>query len=275
MAKKKTETQESPQAEQAAKPEKREPQMVTPNGDKVTHAHIFKSNNSDTWFFTARINNEPLKPRPMDPADTDRWFKKETTVPQLMEKYYPTKLMEKVPEEVFRKPAVIDAPGGNLTVEKFNVYKEKNMDSPDYGKYKFYAQVGDLKMSAPASREDLNAYFDRTTTPAKLVEKNFGDRLGLPSHYQQYKLPEGIEEKNIRIAKNSATNQYEISGNFGKNGQTESKPITYADRQAFFASHSATKAQLGAKYLGDELLRFAGASQSQEQAQSKKHTQSR
>ena len=38
-------------------------------------------------------------------------------------------------------------------------YKEKDEQRPDYGKYKFYVQMGDTKMSAVASREDLNAYF--------------------------------------------------------------------------------------------------------------------
>ena len=40
----------------------------------------------------------------MDAADLAAYQKKEMTVPQLMEKYYPTKLMPKISEEAFQMP---------------------------------------------------------------------------------------------------------------------------------------------------------------------------
>jgi DNA mismatch repair protein MutS len=43
------------------------------------------------------------------------------------------------------------------------------------------------------STEDLNAFFDRVTTPRQLVEKNFGERLNLASAYEKYQLPEKLE----------------------------------------------------------------------------------
>lgn len=118
-----------------------------------------------------------LKPQKMDAADLAAYRKKEMFVQQLMERYYPTKLQPKVSEEAFRMPKTIAGPEGDIKVEKFNVYKEKDEQRPDYGKYKFYAQMGDTKMSAVASREDLNAYFDRTMSPSQLIEKNFGERF--------------------------------------------------------------------------------------------------
>ena len=84
----------------------------------------------------------------------------------------------------------IAGPDGSITVNKFNVYKEKDEQRPDFGKYKFYVQVGDTNMSAVASRQDLNAYFDRVATPNQLIEKNFGERLHLKSAYEKYQLPE-------------------------------------------------------------------------------------
>ncbi len=45
------------------------------------------------------------------------------TVPQLMEKYYPTKLMPKVSEEAFQMPKQLSGPDGAITIDKFNVYK--------------------------------------------------------------------------------------------------------------------------------------------------------
>ena len=122
--------------QQARKP--REPQMVTVNGDKVTHGHAFQGKDSQDWYFTAKLNGEQLKPQKMDPADLAAYQKKEMTVPQLMERYYPTKLMEKVPDIAFKTPNVITGPEGNMTIDKFNVYKEKDETRADYGKYKFY-----------------------------------------------------------------------------------------------------------------------------------------
>ena len=119
----------------------------------------------------------------MDAADLAAYQKKDMTVPQLMEKYYPTKLMPKVSEEAYQMPKQLSGPDGAITIDKFNVYKEKDEQRPDYGKYKFYVQMGDTKMSAVASREDLNAYFDRVVSPTQLVEKNFGERLHLQSAY--------------------------------------------------------------------------------------------
>ena len=159
-AKKKVETQAEAKSEQKAETKQerkpREPQMVTAAGEKVTHGHAYQSKaNPEEWYFTAKMDGKQLKPQRMDAADFAAYQKKEMTVPQLMERYYPTKLMPKVSEESFKMPKSIAGPEGNISVEKFNVYKEKDEQRADYGKYKFYAQIGDSKMSAVASRQDL------------------------------------------------------------------------------------------------------------------------
>lgn len=157
-------SEQKAEAKQEKKP--REPQMVTAAGEKVTHGHAYQSKaNPEEWYFTAKMDGKQLKPQRMDATDLAAYQKKEMTVPQLMERYYPTKLMPKVSEESFKMPKSIAGPEGNISVEKFNVYKEKDEQRADYGKYKFYAQIGDSKMSAVASRQDLNAYFDRVMTP--------------------------------------------------------------------------------------------------------------
>ena len=172
------------QPAQEAKQERnpREPQMVTANGEKVTHGHAYQSKaNPEEWYFTARVDGKQLKPQRMEAADLAAFQKKELGVQQLMERYYPTKLMPKVAEDAYKFPKEIAGPEGNITVNKFNVYKEKDEQRPDYGKYMFYAQIGDAKMSAVASRQDLNAYFDRVVPPGQLVERNFGESLHLKS----------------------------------------------------------------------------------------------
>lgn len=268
---KKSESQSATQGE-AAERKPREPQMVTVNGDKVTHGHAYQSNvNPQDWYFTARINGEQLKPQKMDPADVAAYEKKEVTVPELMQRYYPTKLMPRVPEEAFKYPNGLAGPSGPLTVDKFNVYKETDETRADYGRYKFYAQVGDKKMSTPASREDLNAYFDRVMTPGQLVERNFGERLHLPSHYAQFRLPEGIDPKGVRVAKDRSDGRWRVSADLGEGrGRTSKQEISFDDGYSLFKAKSATREQIAAKYLGQEIAAKLAAPLSMEKSASMK-----
>ena len=257
-AKKKVETQAEAKSEQKAETKQerkpREPQMVTAAGEKVTHGHAYQSKaNPEEWYFTAKMDGKQLKPQRMDAADFAAYQKKEMTVPQLMERYYPTKLMPKVSEESFKMPKSIDGPEGNISVEKFNVYKEKDEQRADYGKYKFYAQIGDSKMSAVASRQDLNAYFDRVMTPAQLVEKNFGERLHLKSAYEKYQLPEGIDPKGVRVAKDRGDNKWKVSVDMGDKGRTTKHEISFDDGYSLFKAKTATREQIAAKYLNTEI----------------------
>ena len=268
-AKAETKTEQKSETQQERKP--REPQMITANGDKVTHGHAFQGKDTQDWYFTAKLNGEQLKPQKMDPADLAAYQKKEITVPQLMERYYPTKLMEKVPEVAFKTPNVITGPDGNMTIDKFNVYKEKDETKEDYGKYKFYAKIGDKQMSTIPSRQDLNAYFDRVMTPGQLVEKNFGERLHLSSHYQQFKLPEGIEKEQVRIAKDRSDGKWKVSVDLGERGKTEKKEISFDDGFSLYKSKTATREQIAAKYVGNEVKSLlAGASMKMEKSPSLK-----
>lgn len=259
------------EAQQERKP--REPQMVTVNGEKVTHGHAYQSKtNPEDWYFTAKLDGQQLKPQKMDPTDLAAYQKKELTVPQLMERYYPTKLMPRVPEAAYQVPNVIVGPDrNNLTVDKFNVYKEKDEQRTDFGRYKFYAQIGEQKMSAVASRHDLNAYFDRVMTPGQLVERNFGDRLHLKSHYEQFSLPEGVDPKSVRVAKDRSDDKWKVSADLGEHGRTSKKEISFDDGFSLFKAKTATRAQIAAKYLGDEIrTMLAAPSVKTEQAASMK-----
>lgn len=254
----KTKDGEEAKEKQERKP--REPQMVTANGEKVTHGHAYQSKtNPEEWYFTAKMDGQQLKPQRMDAADLAAYQKKELTVPQLMERYYPTKLMPKVPEEAFRMPKSIAGPEGSITVEKFNVYKEKDEQRPDFGKYKFYAQVGEAKMSAVASRQDLNAYFDRVVTPEKLVERNFGERLHLKSAYEKYRLPEGVDQNGVRVAKDRADNKWKVSVDMGEKGRTTRQEISFDDGYSLFKAKTATREQIAAKYLNTEITGLLAA----------------
>lgn len=247
---KKTEEKKEVKAER--KP--RESQMVTVNGEKVSHGHAYQSKtNPADFYFIAKIDGKQLKPQKMEAADLEAFKEKKLTVPQLMEKYYPTKLMPKVSEETYKNPKAIDGPEGQMKVEKFNVYKEKDEQRPDFGKYKFYAQVGDTKMSTVASKQDLNAYFDRVTTPNQLIEKNFGEKLHLKSAYEKYQLPEGVDAKGVRVAKDREDGKWKVSVDMGDKGKTQKKEISFDDGYALFKTKTATREQLAAKYLTTEM----------------------
>ena len=248
--------QEQPKEQAKADTEKeqktqREPQLVTVNGEKVSHAHSFQSNkNPETWYFTARLDGKQLRPMVMHAADLAAYQKREISVEQLMKTYYPSKMEQKVSKEEY---AAANKLSDGRVIEKMNVYKETDETKKDAGRYKLYAVVGDQKMSQALSFADLNAYFDRTTTPAKLVEKNFGEKLHLASAYEKYKLPEGAKVEDIRIAKDRKTNQWNISADMGQLGVTPKKPLQFDDGYSYFTAKTATREQLAAKYLSHEI----------------------
>lgn len=217
--------------------EHREPQMVTVNGEKVSHAHVFQSNqNPDHWYFTAKLDGVQLRPMRMSAEDVSAYMKKEISFDKLMQAYYPTKLEKKVTPEEFKADNKLS---DGRVIDKMNVYKESNEKSAEFGKYKLYAVVGDQKLSTLMSFKDLNAYFDRVTTPAKLVEKNFGERLHLASAYEQYKLPEGVDAK-VRVGKGK-DGIWRISADLGEGKVTEKKPLSFDDGYSLFTAKTATR----------------------------------
>ena len=242
---------------ETARKEHREPQMVTVNGEKVSHAHVFQSNqNPDHWYFTAKLDGVQLRPMRMSAEDVSAYMKKESSVERLMQTYYPTKLEKKVTPEEFKADNKLS---DGRVIDKMNVYKESNGQSADFGKYKLYAVVGDQKLSTLMSFKDLNAYFDRVTTPARLVEKNFGERLHLASAYEQYKLPEGVDAK-VRVAKGK-DGIWKISADLGEGKVTGKKPLSYDDGYSLFTAKTATREQLAAKYLSKDIASLLGQKQ--------------
>ena len=251
----KAETKQEAKAEEKkeeAVKQPREPQLITVNGDKVSHAHIYKAKDTDENLFIAKINGNYLRPTPIPKEVAADFIEKKVSVDDMMQRYYPTKLMPRVSEEDFKNQKVISGKQGDMTIEKFNVYKEKDQTREDFGKYKFYAKVDGKSMSTLASQNDLNAYFDRVQTPKQMVERIFGDRLKLESHYQQFKLPEGFNPKEGRMVKDKNSNNYVVYLDMGEAGRTKGKIISRDDKDNYF-NKIATKDQLVAKYLGHEI----------------------
>lgn len=237
----------------------REPQMVTVNGDKVSHAHAFQSKvNPADWFYVAQLNGKQLNPMKMDAADIAAYQKREAKVEDMMQKYYPTKLASKVSAEEYKAANILS---DGRVIDKMTVYKEKDEQRADYGKYKLYAQVGDQRMSVPMTKADQSAFFDRVTTPAALVEKNFGERLHLASAYAIYQLPANIKVEDIRVAKDNMDGKWKISAAVGENGRTDKKAISFDDGFSLFQAKTVTREQLAAKYLSDDIKVLSGQKQ--------------
>ena len=112
---------------------------------------------------------------------------------------------------------------------------------------------------------DLNAYFDRVTTPSKLVEKNFGEQLHLASFYNQFRLPENAGVKEVRIAK-SQQGDWTVSADLGDKGVTSKAVLSWHDKQSLFTMKTATKEQLAARYLNTEIKSMAAEKQTQRSA---------
>jgi len=236
------------QSEEQKETKRREPQMVTVNGEKVTHGHAFQSNlNPDKWYFTARLDGNQLRPQLMKPENVAAYQKRETTIEALMQNYYPTKLQKKVTPEEFKADNKLS---DGRVIDRMVIYKEHDESRDDVGKYKIYTQVGNQKMSRTMSHEDLNAYFDRVTTPAKLVEKNFAEQLHMASFYNQFKLEDGVKE--VKVAK-QLDGQWAVSADLGEKGQTSKHILSWHDKQALFSAKTATKEQLAARYLNSEI----------------------
>ena len=237
----------------------REPQMVTVNGDKVSHAHAFQSKvNPADWFYVAQLNGKQLNPMKLDTADIAAYQKREAKVEDMMQKYYPTKLAPKVSAEEYKAANILS---DGRVIDKMTVYKEKDEQRADYGKYKLYAQVGDQRMSVPMTKADQSAFFDRVTTPAALVEKNFGERLHLASAYAVYQLPANIKVEDIRVAKDNMDGKWKISAAVGENGRTDKKAISFDDGFSLFQAKTATREQLAAKYLSEDIKVLSGQKQ--------------
>lgn len=117
-------------------------------------------------------------------------------------------------------------------------------------------------MSKVMTVADQNAFFDRVTTPTQLVERNFGEHLHLASAYAAYQLPTDVKVEDIRVAKDNQDGKWKISAAVDDSGRTEKKTLSFDDGYSLFQSRTATREQLAAKYLGDDIRMMASQKQS-------------
>lgn len=226
-----------------------EPQLVTENGKKVTNASLFQAkDDSNKYLFTARLDGVGLHPKVVEPQDVDKYMKAEMSVKDMFAKYYPTKMAKQLDQEQFNSLKLTD--GRELT--KFRVYKQQNEGKPHFGEYLMYAEIGDRRYHAtPMSHDQLDAYFDKTMPKGKLAEKVIGEQLHLASAYSKYILP---PVEGLSVATRKTTNgDWVISASIEGKGETQEKKMTGDDLYSLFRAKSATKSQLAAKYLSEDI----------------------
>jgi hypoxanthine phosphoribosyltransferase len=251
---------ENAQATAKTQHEPRAPQLVSVNGQKVTHAHAFQSDRyPDTWYFTARLDGQQLRPMKMKKEDVEAYQAHKSDVGYLMSTYYPTKMAKKVTPEEYQAAMTLS---DGRRIDKMNVFKEKDESREDFGKYKLYVKIGEQSMATVMTQKDLNSFFDRVTTPRQLVENNFGERLNLATAYEKYHLPEGAKVSDIRLAKDQ-DGEWKISAKVGEEGRTEKRVVNKNDRYSFFEKKTVSREQLAAKYLDTDIRTLM--SQKQEQ----------
>lgn len=103
------------------------------------------------------------------------------------------------------------------------------------------------------------------------MERNFGDRLHLQSHYEQFRLPDGIDPKGIRVAKDKEDNKWKVSVDLGEGrGRSSRQEISFDDGYSLFKTKTATREQIAAKYLNDEIGTKLAAPLSMEKSASMK-----
>lgn len=116
-----------------------------------------------------------------------------------------------------------------------------------------YAEMGDKRFHAtPLQQNLIDAYFDKTQSKSQIAEKVLGEQLHLKSAYEKYKLPEDLAVQEVRVRK-VPDGGWLISANLGELGQTAERKVSSNDLYSLFKFKTATKEQLGAKYLMEDI----------------------
>lgn len=226
------------------------PQLITENGQKVTSANLFESPKQEgKYFFYARLDGVGLHPKAVKEQDVDAFMKNEISVKEMFAKYYPSKMVKQLSKDDFDNLKLSD--GRELT--SFRVYKQRNETKPHFGEYMLYAEMGDKRFHAtPLTHDQLDMYFDRTQSKSQLAEKVIGEQLHLKTAYEKYRFPENIPVQEVRVRK-GVDGAWLISATVKDRGQTPERKMTKNDLYSLFKSKTASKEQLGAKYLTEDV----------------------
>lgn len=225
----------------------------TVNGDEISDPQFLKDNNNALLF--VKINGIQQAPVNCTLEEMEAYNNNKINLYELAERHFPSKLEKRLDESLFNKPSMVYSNGTETgqelgTLQGFQVFCDNTYGSPTEGKIMVYANVNGQGMTEVMPEKFLEAYANRTMSPAQMIPLVFGDRIGLPEYYQQFQPLEGLEAKNIYIQQNPKTDKYEISVKFD-NFMTPPREMSYNDTNSLF-SHAASSSQLASKYFGTD-----------------------
>lgn len=225
------------------------PELVTENEQFVYNLRAVESKNGK-YYLCANLDNVGLHPKAISKEDYLDFTNGKTTAKDIFAKYYPTKMAKKLTKDEFCDMSLSDG----SAVTKVNVYKQDKQDKPHYGEYMIYVEKGNTRLpSMPLSYDQLDAWFDRTVSKGQLAEQVMGEKLHLESAYKKYQLyvPEDVQDMRVRLIKD-IKGDWNIQVSMDGLGETSRHILNYDDKCSLFG-HTATKEQLAAKYLNDEI----------------------
>ena len=224
--------------------------METVNGQKVTNARTFTSENGN-HFFAAHLDGVALRPQAITKQVKDAFDNGTVPIGRMMETYYPTKVMPKLPIEDFKSPTLSNGKEFSF----FRISKDANSESPTAGKYVLDAVVDGKRLkTTPVSYRNLNEFFDGVTSKAQILERTMGEQLHLPAGYEKYRMPEGAmmgQNVQVKIQRDDAQRRFFIAAETGSK-ELGTKMLSYDDAMSYRAK-AASKEQLGAKYFYGEI----------------------
>lgn len=226
------------------------PALVTENGEKVTNLAVFEdTRNPGTNLIYGKVGGKGVHPKTISSADYDSYLSGTMSAKDLFVKYFPTKMAKKLSEEQFNSLKLSN--GKELTL--FRVYQQRNEQKPHYKEWLMYAECNGKRYHAtPMNQAQKDAYFDGVVSKAKLAEEVLGEQLRLKSAYEKYHLPDPEQISEISLRKGTS-GKWVISAMVAGKGRTDEHTVSGNDLAALFHDKTATKAQLAAKYLNNDI----------------------
>lgn len=240
--------QESSIHEHDIEAEKEKPQniyVITQNGDKISDIHVkgYYDYSSEPFYeLKAKVNGKEELKEFINSEDAKAFESNAIDTADLAMKYFPWKFQKHLTQEDIKADTVLD---DGRQIEKFNIVKEGS-------NYAVTAKVGNKELHRYIGHPTLMAIKEGVVTPRMLVEQNFGQELHLKSFYEKYSLPENAGVNKISVRKNTK-GEYLISADLGEKGHTKEKKLFKEDAMSLLVTKTATKEQLAAYYLKEDI----------------------
>lgn len=222
------------------------PALVTENDEKVTNIAIFEdTKHPNKYLIYGKLDGKGVYPKTLSESDYDAYLRETISPRDLFVKYFPSKMAKKLPKEQFDSLKL----SNGKELKKVHVYKQRDENKPHYNEWLLYAESADRRYHAtPMSQSQVEAYFDKTMSLAKLAENVIGEQLHVKGAYDKYRLPDPDAISQIAIRK-STSGDWFISAEVKDKGWTDEHKLNGNDLYALFKGKIATRPQLAAKYL--------------------------